>query len=114
MQNKPLVKQVALVAIPGLDSATRASLTHALPFASSHLGAPATLRIDNGKATFAASLDRILTVPPSKSQRKEIRSKKRVHDSAGAAPPQPPAYYALTMDNMRDLDFPMPVRACLM
>ena len=64
MQNKPLVKQVALVAIPGLDSHTAATHGVQLPFLCGEgaLGASGTLCTDNGKATYAASLDRLLTV----------------------------------------------------
>lgn len=76
-----------------------------MPFADATFGRPATCRIEHGKAPYAASLHRLLTVPPSKGERKLRKGQGR-----GAAPPQPPGYYTLTLEDMRVLEYPVPVR----
>ena len=110
MQNKLLLKHVALVAIPGLDYTTAKAHAAAMPTLAAHFGAPATLRLHSGKATHAEALDRLLTVPPSKAQRKDLRTAKRAADSAAAPPPHPPGAYCLNWAEMEALSFPMPVR----
>jgi hypothetical protein len=110
VQNKPLVRQVALVAIPGLDRATHAAHSAAMPRAAAAWGAPATLQIDHPKATAAASLARVLMVPQSRAQRKVEKGAKRARVAAQAPPPQPPAHYTLALEQMRELEYPLPVR----
>ena len=58
---------------------------------------------------------RVAQVPPSKAQRKESAAAKRSRDgtaAAASAPPHPPSHYTLTLDDMKALDYPLPVRAC--
>lgn len=111
MQSKPLVKQVVLVAIPGLDAATRKAQAHCMPCLHTHFPPPSICKMDNGKATFAASFDRIVVVPPSAAQRKKQQQARQQAEAAGTPPPQPPSAYALTLEQMNALNYPMPVRS---
>lgn len=102
MQNKPLLKQTVVVAVPGLDKETQQSSAARMAQTSKALGAPVSCRIDDGKASFASSLDRLLHVQSKKSN-------KRAKPPAG--PPTPPESYALSLATMHKMEYPMPVRA---
>lgn len=101
LQNKPLLCQTVVVAVPGLDWETKQALLSHLPRTSKALGAPTSCRIDDGKATFASCLDRLLYVQNKKSSKRP---------KAPAAPPQPPESYAISLATMHQLEYPMPVR----
>jgi hypothetical protein len=105
LQNKPLVRQGVLVIIPGLDWTTQRAHRADMPFMENTLKAPAVCLIDDGKATYSSSMERLLTVPQTKTGRK--RSKQKAN--APEPPPQPPSFYCITLDMMKQLSYPLPV-----
>ena len=103
VQNKPLVQQVVVVAVPALAFQSQKSQQEHMPFTMANLGSPIQCRMDDGKSSFQSSLERLLTLPATKSQKQQLKKQAR-------APPKPPSDFALSLDKMRQLDYPMPVR----
>lgn len=101
MQNKLLLQQTVIVTIPGLDWETQKKSASKMPQTKQALGEPVSCRIDDGKATFASSLDRLLHVQNKKSVKRP-----KPHD----APLKPPESYAVSMEAMHKMEYPMPVR----
>jgi hypothetical protein len=105
VQNKPLVQRVVLVAIDGLGSALQAAHQAQMPFAASTLGKPKVCCMEHDKAPYATSLERLMVVPWSRGAKKNARQQE-----ANGRPSQPPSVYMLTLDDMRVLGYPVPVR----
>lgn len=101
MQNMPLLRQTVVVAVPGLSMEAYQSMISHMPLTTKALGKPVSCRIDDGKAPFGASLDRLLTVQKKQSQKRP---------KLPSTPPHPPEYYAISLEAMHQLDYPMPVR----
>jgi hypothetical protein len=91
-----------MVVVPAMAFLTHRSLKEHMPFANTTLGDPAQCRMDDGKSSFQSSLERLLTLPATKAQKQQLKKQPR-------APPKPPSYFALSLDKMRQLDYPMPV-----
>ena len=94
---------MVVVAVPALSFQTQKDQQEHMPFTTAQLGNPVQCRMDDGKSSFQASLERLLTVPATKSQKQQLKKQPR-------APPKPPSDFALSLEKMRQLDYPMPVR----
>jgi hypothetical protein len=103
VQNKPLLRQVVMVVVPALGFHTQRSQQEHMPFTTATLGNPVQCRVDDGKASFQASLERLLTLPATKAQKQQLKKQPR-------AAPKPPSDFALSLDKMRQMEYPMPVR----
>lgn len=103
MQNKPLIQQVVVVAVPALAFQEQRTQQENMPFTMATLGNPVQCRMDDGKSSFQSSLERLLTLPATKSQKQQLKKQPR-------SPPKPPSDFALSLDKMRQLEYPMPVR----
>jgi hypothetical protein len=109
LQNKPLVHRVVLVAIDGLGHALQSEFGQHMPFTMSTLGKPAACCMEHDKAPYSTSLERLMIVPARKGDQNRGRAQE-----ACSRPPQPPSYYELSLDDMRVLGFPVPVRPCFL
>eukprot|EP00892_Ulva_mutabilis_P007171 jgi/Ulvmu1/4826/UM020_0111.1 len=100
VKNMPLLRQTVMVMVPGLDMETHKTSIKHMPLTEKALGAPVSCRIDDGKAPFGASLSRLLTVQTKSSNKRAARP---------TQPPHPPDYYAISLETMHQLEYPMPV-----
>jgi hypothetical protein len=105
VQNKPLVQRVVLVAIDGLGIALQSTYRAWLPFVVSTLGNPKVCCMEHDKAPYATSFERLVVVPWSRGARKTARL-----EEANGRPSQPPSFYMSSLDDMRALGYPVPVR----
>lgn len=130
VRNKPLVSRVVLLLVPGLDRARCASSAELMPNTRAALGAGLPTTFDNPTANelnvARALLCSVSDHAPNAGVARERRGAAAARSSAAASSseltestsaadlcrremPFPPLYYALSPENMVDMDYPIPL-----